>query len=201
MPAKKTTAPKSSATKTKTASKKAAPKVAEPVEVAPVEVAPVEVAEPVVNEVSAQFNEFSARLTTMRTQMSTLLTEFRALQKRTERELKASAKASQKRKRKSGNRQPSGFVKPTLISDQLASFLGKPKGSELARTEVTREINAYIRANNLQDPQNGRRILADGKLKSLLSLNASDELTYFNLQKFMSPHFAKGGAAPVASSS
>ena len=201
MPAKKTTAPKTTATKTKTPSKKAAPKVTEVVEVAPVEVAPVEVAEPVVNEVSAQFNEFSARLTTMRTQISTLLTEFRALQKRTERELKASAKASQKRKRKSGNRQPSGFVKPTLISDQLATFLGKPKGSELARTEVTREINAYIRANKLQDPQNGRRILADGKLKSLLSLNASDELTYFNLQKYMSPHFAKGGAAPVASNS
>ena len=151
------------------------------------------------NELSEQFAEFMGRLTTMRTQISSLLTDFRALQKKAERELKAVQKANNKRKRKVSNRQPSGFVKPTQISDQLADFLGKPKGSELARTEVTREINAYIRANNLQDPSNGSKINPDKKLKTLLSLKSSDELTYFNLQKFMSPHFAKAGAPPLAS--
>ena len=151
------------------------------------------------NELSEQFAEFMGRLTTMRTQISSLLTDFRALQKKAERELKAVQKANNKRKRKVSNRQPSGFLKPTQISDQLADFLGKPKGSELARTEVTREINAYIRANNLQDPSNGRKINPDKKLKTLLSLKSSDELTYFNLQKFMSPHFAKAGAPPLAS--
>ena len=193
-PASKTVAAKSAAPKSKPVAKAAAP-----VETAPVveQSAPEEVVQ---NELSEQFAEFSGRLTTLRTQISSLLTEFRALQKRSERELKAVQKANQKRKRKTGNRQPSGFVKPTLISDQLASFLGKPKGSELARTEVTREINAYIRANKLQDPENGRKINPDNKLKSLLSLTASDELTYFNLQKYMSPHFAKAGAAPLASS-
>jgi upstream activation factor subunit UAF30 len=196
-PASKSVAAKSTAPKSKIAAKAPAP--------APVEAAPVvETSAPeeiVQNELSEQFAEFSGRLTTLRTQISSLLSEFRTLQKRAERELKAVQKANQRRKRKTGNRQPSGFVKPTLISDQLASFLGKPKGSELARTEVTREINAYIRANKLQDPTNGRKINPDTKLKSLLSLTASDELTYFNLQKYMSPHFAKAGAAPLASSS
>lgn len=192
-PASKSVAAKSTAPKSKPVAKAAAP-----VETAPVveESAPEEVVQ---NELGEQFAEFSGRLTTLRTQISSLLTEFRALQKRAERELKAVQKANQKRKRKTGNRQPSGFVKPTLISDQLASFLGKPKGSELARTEVTREINAYIRANKLQDPENGRKINPDNKLKSLLSLTPADELTYFNLQKYMSPHFAKAGAAPLAS--
>ncbi len=208
MPAKKA-APTTTTTTTKSVSKtvasktkkSVAPKVVESkvVESKVVE-APAEVdAEAVQSELSTQFAEFSGRLTSLRTQISSLLTEFRALQKRAERELKASQKASQKRKRKTGNRQPSGFVKPTLISDQLATFLGKAKGSELARTEVTREINAYIRANQLQDPNNGRKINPDSKLKSLLNLTASDELTYFNLQKYMSPHFAKAGAAPLAS--
>ena len=208
MPAKKA-APTTTTTTTKSVSKtvasktkkSVAPKVVESkvVESKVVET-PAEVdAEAVQSELSTQFAEFSGRLTSLRTQISSLLTEFRALQKRAERELKASQKASQKRKRKTGNRQPSGFVKPTLISDQLANFLGKAKGSELARTEVTREINAYIRANNLQDPTNGRKINPDSKLKSLLNLTASDELTYFNLQKYMSPHFAKAGAAPLAS--
>jgi chromatin remodeling complex protein RSC6 len=205
MPSKKAAASNTVSKSTKKVAKAAepAPVVEESVVAAPVVAAPV-VAEPdadVQSDLSIQFSEFSGRLTTLRTQISALLTEFRALQKRSERELKASQKASQKRKRKTGNRQPSGFVKPTLISDQLASFLGKPKGSELARTEVTREINAYIRANKLQDPENGRKINPDKKLKSLLALTAADELTYFNLQKYMSPHFAKAGAAPLASSS
>jgi chromatin remodeling complex protein RSC6 len=82
-----------------------------------------------------------------------------------------------------------------LISTELASFLGKTEGTEMARTEVTREINAYIRENQLQDKTNGRRIIADNKLTSLLKLAAGEELTYFNLQRYMSPHFAKSGAA------
>ena len=196
-PASKSVAAKTTAPKSKIAAKAPAPA---PVEAAPVveTSAPEEVEQ---NELSEQFAEFSGPLTTLPTQISSLQSEFRTPQKRAERELKAVQKANQRRKRKTGNRQPSGFVKPTLISDQLASFLGKPKGSELARTEVTREINAYIRANKLQDPTNGRKINPDTKLKSLLSLTASDELTYFNLQKYMSPHFAKAGAAPLASSS
>lgn len=142
---------------------------------------------------SDDFSEFMAHLTALRSQLSTITTEFRALQKRSERELRAAQKANQKRKRKTGNRSPSGFVKPTLISDELATFLGKPSGSEMARTEVTREINAYIRSNKLQDSENGRKINADSALSKLLKLKKSDELTYFNLQRYMSPHFAKAG--------
>jgi upstream activation factor subunit UAF30 len=82
-------------------------------------------------------------------------------------------------------------VKPTRISDELASFLGKEKGTEMARTSVTRDINAYIRSNNLQDKENGRQINPDTKLATLLKLEKSDVLTYFNLQRYMSPHFAK----------
>ena len=79
----------------------------------------------------------------------------------------------------------------TRISSELANFLGKPVGTEMARTEVTLEINTYIRAHNLQDPNNGRRFFADAKLRKLLKLTKEDELTYFNLQRYMSPHFAK----------
>ena len=60
-------------------------------------------------------------------------------------------KRKAKRKRKNTNRSPSGFVKPTLISNELANFLNKPIGTEMARTEVTREINGYIRLHSLQE--------------------------------------------------
>ena len=141
------------------------------------------------------FSDFGSKLQTLSSGLSTLRSDFRTLERHVAREMRAAQKIS-KRKRKSGNRAPSGFVKPTLISKELATFLGKPVGSELARTEVTREINAYIRTHSLQDKENGRKINPDTKLRSLLQLKKDEELTYFNLQKYMSPHFAK--ATPVA---
>jgi chromatin remodeling complex protein RSC6 len=139
--------------------------------------------------------EFLAKLQQATLALSSLKTEFRTLEKQWSRELKAAQKANSRRKRKSGNRAPSGFVKPTRISDELAAFLGKEKGTEMARTAVTRDINAYIRSNNLQDKENGRKINPDSKLVALLKLKKEDELTYFNLQRFMSPHFTKSAKA------
>jgi upstream activation factor subunit UAF30 len=135
--------------------------------------------------------EFLAKLQQLGVLISSLKAEYRTLEKKWSREVKTAQKQSTKRKRKAGNRAPSGFVKPTKISDELASFLGKEKGTEMARTDVTREINTYIRAHKLQDKDNGRKINPDSKLAALLKLKKTDELTYFNLQKFMSPHFAK----------
>ena len=139
------------------------------------------------------FVGFMGKLQAASTLFSSLRNEFRALEKKCTRELKVARKVTKKQARKSGNRSPSGFVKPTLISNELASFLNKPVGTEMARTEVTREINAYIREHKLQDKDNGRKIIADKKLTGLLKLKKGDELTYFNLQKYMSPHFAKAG--------
>ena len=151
------------------------------------------VSEPVDAEapLADQSVEFLAKLQQLGSLISSLKTEYKTLEKKWSREIKAAQKLSSKRKRKAGNRAPSGFVKPTKISDELATFLGKDKGSEMARTDVTREINTYIRAQKLQDKDNGRKINPDTKLASLLKLNKTDELTYFNLQKYMSPHFAK----------
>jgi chromatin remodeling complex protein RSC6 len=141
--------------------------------------------------ITAQSTEFFAKLNQLGALISSLKTEYRVMEKKWSRELKLAQKLNTKRKRKSVNRAPSGFVKPTKISDELAKFLEKPAGSEMARTDVTREINKYIRNHNLQDKENGRKINPDSKLSSLLKLKKTDELTYFNLQRYMSPHFSK----------
>ena len=137
--------------------------------------------------------------------ITSIRSEVNELKRQHARELRVANKAN-KRRKTNANRAPSGFVKPTLISNELAAFLGRPEGSVLARTEVTREVNAYIRAQKLQDKDNGRKINPDAKLLKLLKLKKGEELTYFNLQKFMAAHFAKtvpaaaaaGGAAAVA---
>ena len=175
----------------KKSAKKAKPVVAAPaVSAPPVDEVVVECAEGEA-PIAEQSVEFLAKLQQLGVLISSLKAEYRTLEKKWTRELKTAQKQSSKRKRKAGNRAPSGFVKPTRISDELAKFLEKPSGSEMARTEVTREINTYIRAHNLQDKENGRKINPDTKLATLLKLKKSDELTYFNLQRYMSPHFAK----------
>jgi upstream activation factor subunit UAF30 len=150
------------------------------------------------NSIIEQSTEFFAKLQQIGTMIATLKNEYKSLERKWTRELKTAQKQTNKRKKRAGSRAPSGFVKPTRISDELASFLGKDKGSEMARTDVTREINTYIRAHKLQDKDNGRKINPDSKLASLLKLKKTDELTYFNLQKYMSPHFAKSVKTEVS---
>ena len=133
---------------------------------------------------------YFATLQSLAQQINKAKADYRVLEKKWLREIKQSQKVA-KKKRKSGNRAPSGFVKPTRISDELAAFLGVEAGVEMARTDVTKEITAYIRKHSLQDKDNGRKIIPDAKLKNLLGDLGDETLTYFNLQKYMSPHFAK----------
>lgn len=178
---------------------KKAKKVVESVEAptAPVDSAPANevVVDADASSLTAKMTEFSAKLQQLNSIFSAVKGDFKTLEKMMSRELKAAQKSSGKKTKRTGNRAPSGFVKPTLISDELASFLGKAAGTEMARTAVSKEINTYIRNNNLQDKTNGRIIVPDSKLATLLKTQPSDELTYFNLQRFMKHHFVKAEAA------
>jgi chromatin remodeling complex protein RSC6 len=147
---------------------------------------------------TALYGSVLSKLQSASAVLASIRAEVNELKRQHARELRAANKAN-KRRKTNVNRAPSGFVKPTLISNELAAFLGKPEGSVLARTEVTREVNAYIRAQKLQDKDNGRKINPDAKLLKLLKLKKGEELTYFNLQKYMAAHFAK--SAPVAAAS
>lgn len=140
--------------------------------------------------VNEGFTEFINKFQAMITQFNSLKTELKTLEKRTMKQLKVVQKLNNK-KRKKATRAPSGFVKPAPISKELADFLGKPEGTEMARTDVTREINKYIRANDLQDKENGRKIIPDKALSALLKIEDDVNLTYFNLQRYMGPHFPK----------
>jgi len=182
--------------------KEKAPKEKKVKAVAPKEVSSV-VVESAVSEVpvepesteSALTNklaEFGNKIQQVLALATALKNEYKTLEKSLAKERKHAKKASSKKSRKSsGNRQPSGFIKPTRISDELAVFLGKPLGTEMARTAVSREINNYIRTNALQDKENGRKIIPDAKLTTLLKVTKEDALTYFNLQRFMKHHFIK----------
>ena len=182
------------------ATKKAAPKADAEAQAATPPPAPVveETAAPVeemdaATIMSGKMNEYSAKLQQLVGLLSTLKSDFKTLEKTVSREMKVAQKLANKKRRNTNPRKPSGFTKATPISEELANFLGKAVGTEMARTEVSKEITKYIKANSLQDTSNGRIILADAKLSKLLRLGKEDELTFFNLQRYMKVHFAKAG--------
>lgn len=195
--APKTKAPKTKAPKVETTEPVVVP-APTPVEVPVVgsenEVVPISVE----TSCSDMFVHLNKSLHELSAHLATLRAEVRALEKNVSKELRVLDKINAKKNKNKGNRAPSGFVKPTKISNELADFLGRDRGSLMARTDVTKQMTAYIRKNNLQDKDNGRIILPDPKLKKLLKLADADSLTYFNLQKFMGPHFEKSVPAVVA---
>lgn len=152
------------------------------------------------SETAAKMVEIYGQINQVSSVLSSLKNNYKVLEKLYNKDLKAAQKSGgkNKKKRDGASRKPSGFNIPTLISDELAAFLNKPAATKLARVEVTNAFNAYIKANNLHDPTNGRYILPDAALTRLLKLTPSDRLSYFNLQAFIKHHFIKDAAAPAA---
>ena len=141
--------------------------------------------------IEEQFASLSTKLSELRSLESTIMSDLRTLQKTTTKYLKSLNKKSSKSSGDKKPRAPSGFAKPTRISEELCTFLNIDKDTEMARTEVTKHLTQYIKANKLQDKTNMRRILPDKKLQKLLKVTPEDEVTYFNLQKYMKVHFPK----------
>lgn len=172
----------------KTATK--APATPEPV-VQNVEVAPEESVVTIESSMSELLTSFTDSIQALTLSLNKLKTDFKVLEKQVLREARSMDKVNAKRNRNKGSRAPSGFVKPAGISKELAKFLGVSEDTKMARTDVTKEITKYVKDHKLQDSTNGRKIVPDAKLKALLGTKASDEVTYFNLQKYMKPHFVK----------
>ena len=84
-----------------------------------------------------------------------------------------------------------GFNRKQDITPALRTFLGLPEGELVSRSEVTKSVNKYITDNGLKHPENGRQIVLDAKLKELLAPPEGVQVTYLNLQKFLSPHYVK----------
>lgn len=179
--------PKAKATK----SKKSAPKSVETAPSAPATTTQETSSKTVIENMkySEEFDKIFTQLQGMKTLISQVIADTKKIQKSVQKDIKSAERKQQRAGSKKGKREPSGFAKPAVISNELCDFLGKPYGTEMARTEVTKYLTAYIKDHNLQQPEDKRRISPDKKLLKLLKLSKDDQVTYFNLQKWMKPHF------------
>ena len=173
-------------------------------EPAPEPVAPVTTEAPVVSD-TPYLEEFTAVVSALDEAMNTirgLRTRLQKLEKQIHRDTKTlNKKASGKRARKprDPNAPKSGFAKEGPVSDEMRKFLGLKKDELISRTNVTKRIHEYCKTKNLQNPDDKRQIKADASLRKLLKMSKDDDLTFFNLQKFMKVHFPnKDGVFPTA---
>ena len=146
------------------------------------------------DEIFVQFEQLVTQLNQMKTQITGIQQNIKQLEKSVKKQMKGLKKEVTKTKNK-GNRQPSGFAKPSKVTKELCEFMNKAEGSEIARTAVTLALVAYIKENTLENTTNSKIISPDDKLKVLLGLDDSQELTYFNIQKYMNKHFVKNAEA------
>ena len=187
-PVKKSSKPSKPSNK-KTSIKKVTP-TPEPVVETPVVEAPVETPEQEDNY-DSEFSEVQGALKDALALIKSLSSKVTALEKRVARDRKVMQKKMKGRVKRNvdPNKPPSGFAKPGPISEELAKFLGLGKDELIARTEVTKKITQYCKEKNLQKEEDKRTIHADKGLKTLLRLKKGDELTFFNLQKYMKVHY------------
>lgn len=141
-------------------------------------------------QITETFSSVLTTLSSFRTQITGLQNQIRSLEKTVKKNMRQLSREAKKNRNK-GNRKPSGFAVPTKISDELCDFMGRERGSEVARTEVTKFIIKYIQEKGLQYPANRKIIKPDQPLSSLLDVKKKDEVTYFNLQRYMNRHFSK----------
>jgi chromatin remodeling complex protein RSC6 len=146
--------------------------------------------EPFDNDLFEQFEGIVNGMSMIKTQISNLQQNLKQLEKSVKKQMKGLKKEVTKNKNK-GNRKPSGFAKPSKVTKELCEFMNKNEGTEIARTDVTRALVAYIKENKLENQTNSKIITPDEKLKFLLGIEEEQQLTYFNIQKYMNKHFVK----------
>ncbi|KAG4159992.1 hypothetical protein ERO13_D02G206000v2 [Gossypium hirsutum] len=83
-----------------------------------------------------------------------------------------------------GPRKPRGIMKPRPVSPEMQALVGVP---EIPRTEVLKQIWAYIKEHNLQDPNNKRVIICDDKLKKIFG--GKDRVEFLEIAGLINPHF------------
>ena len=148
-----------------------------------------------VGNISEQFDSIVTNLSMFKTHISLLQQQVRVLDKIVKKQMNLLKKESSKNKNKV-SRKPSGFARPTRVTKELCEFMNKTEGTEIARTEVTRALVAYIKDQKLEDKVNSRIIMPDNKLRELLGIEENKELTYFTIQKYMNKHFISSKTSP-----
>ena len=170
--------------------KKAKPTVAAPA-AAPVATTVADAAVPVESKSVEQ--EIAALVTlhqTLRDQAVSAIKTLQRLQKRVAKEVKEAGRRRRRSKKENEDgvvkeKRPTIFTTPVTLKDELCSFLGKAKGSQMTPADVTRAFSAYVDSHKLKDAEKGHTIHPDVAMRKVLGVKEDETLTYRNIQSFL----------------
>jgi chromatin remodeling complex protein RSC6 len=156
-------------------------------------------------DASEQLKSVLSSLTEQASVFKVMMNTIRSAIKESEKQSKELEKLRNKRTRvkveRSADALPSGITKPVAITDELAVFLGVPLGTLVPRNEVTKGVSTYVKKHEISDPANKQKFVLDDRpaaktLRTLLG-NPQEDVTYFNLQKYLKHHYVMNAdAAP-----
>jgi len=136
---------------------------------------------------ASNFEDILNNIANVKTSITQLTMQLKNLEKDVKKKMKAYDKISTKPKK--STRKPSGFAQPVNVSKELQNFMKLNDDDKVARTEVTKYLSSYIKEHKLKSQENGRVIVPNEELGSLLGANDDETITFFNLQRFMNKHF------------
>jgi chromatin remodeling complex protein RSC6 len=163
---------------------------------APVAAAPVasSVAAPAAEvESKTVEQEISSLIAVFQQQRDASVAAIKSLQRLQKRVAKEVKEASRRKRRGTKvaedgvvkEKRPTIFTTPVTLKDQLCSFLGKSKGSQMTPADVTRAFSAYVDSHKLKDAEKGHTIHPDEAMRKVLGVAATETLTYRNIQSYL----------------
>lgn len=171
------------------------PAVAAPV-AAPVAAAPVASSVPVAAEpaeVKSVDQEISELISVFQKTRDESVKAIKSLQRLQKSVSKAVKEAGRRRRRvkvadENGapkEKRPTIFTTPVTLKDELCTFLGKTKGSQMTPADVTRAFSAYVEQHKLKDVDKGHTIHPDAAMRKVLGLKDGEQVTYRNVQTYL----------------
>jgi hypothetical protein len=142
-----------------------------------------------------KLNKYVETIAKMNSELKQLVSVGKTLEKDFNQIVKLLAK---KNKNKSNeNRALTGFAMPTYLTDEMYDFLNEntelklEKGQKVHRIAVTRMLNKYIKDKGLRKEDDKRYFVPNTTLHRIFRSTENDEVSYFNLQKYIKHHFIK----------
>jgi chromatin remodeling complex protein RSC6 len=156
----------------------------------------VEVEVEVVDTFETLFASMNERVNNLYACAKSVRSDMKELEKMHKKEIKTSRK--HKRSSGNGNKNPSGFNKPTPVPSSVVKLLGLEEGVELPRTQITKLIYGYIKEHDLQVPEDKRTINPDARLIKLFALAPDEQISFYNIQSHIKKLYTPPATEEVA---
>jgi len=78
-----------------------------------------------------------------------------------------------------------GLMKPLKLSKELSGLLDLPEDEEMSRPQIVKHLWAYLKKNELQDPENKQWFTPDKRMEPIFG---KEKIKCFGMVKYLKGH-------------